>query len=62
MTIRKCQNCAYYLTDTDENGNVCKFHHDRKKEDGFCAQRELFYTVKATDKPCEWYYNDREGR
>ena len=35
-----CGTCIYYLTDEDTNGNVTDFHHDRSKDEGFCAIRE----------------------
>lgn len=58
----QCRTCAYYTTDEDENGCVGEFHHDRNKESAFCAMRELFYEVKASDKACEYYFKDGEGR
>lgn len=53
-----CGNCAAYLTDEDEKGNVAEFHHDRSKESGFCALRDLFYTVRKNEKPCDEYAFD----
>ena len=37
-----CNDCAYYVTDEDENGNVTDFHSAKGKESGFCAIRDLF--------------------
>jgi len=37
-----CGNCVCYLDDTDENGNVTNYHHDRNKPTGFCAIQPLF--------------------
>lgn len=53
-----CGTCFSYLTDEDENGKVTYFHHDRSKPSGFCAMRELFYTVKKDYKSCESYCFD----
>ena len=55
-----CGNCSTYLTDEDSNGNVTEFWHNRNAESGFCAMRELFYTVKKNDKPCKDYVYDGE--
>lgn len=53
-----CGNCACYLTDEDENGNFTNFHHDRNKDSGFCAVRDLFYVVRKEEIPCgEWMYD-----
>lgn len=60
MTEKHCGNCVSYLTDEDENGNIAEFHHDRNKESGFCALRDLFYIVKKSEKPCEEYVFDGE--
>ena len=57
-----CGNCACYLTDEDDDGKVTDFHHDRNKESGFCATRDLFYGVERTDRPCkEWEYDNGEN-
>ena len=54
-----CGNCVSYLTDEDEAGNLADFHHDRNKESGFCAIRDLFYNVKKNENPCiEWSYDN----
>lgn len=55
-----CGNCVSYLTDEDEKGNLAEFHHDRSKESGFCALRDLFYIVKKDRKPCGEYAFDKE--
>ncbi|MEL3909553.1 MAG: hypothetical protein P1P58_00840 [Treponema sp.] len=60
-TTRKkhCGNCAYYMTDEDERGNVTDFHHDRNNDEGFCVIRDLFYTVKHAERACgDWMYDD----
>lgn len=52
---RKCGNCAMYLTDEDTEGNATEFHHDVKVETGFCAIRDLFYTIENDYAPCsDW--------
>ena len=28
---RTCGNCICYLDDTDENGNVTNYHHDKRR-------------------------------
>ena len=50
-----------YMTDVDTDGNVVDFHHDRKKESGFCAIRELFYIVQNDSKPCKNWVHDGEA-
>ena len=46
------------MIDEDDNGNVTDFHHDRNKDSGFCAIRELFYIVQNDSKPCKnWVYD-----
>ena len=54
-----CKDCVCFLDDSDENGNVTDFHHSTK-DDGFCAMRDLFYNVKATDKACEDFVLDKD--
>ena len=56
-----CGNCVSFLTDEDEKGNLSEFHHDRNKEEGFCAMRDLFYNVKKNEKPCKSWVHDGEG-
>ena len=34
---KTCGNCICYLDDTDENGNVTEYFHDKNKEKGFCG-------------------------
>lgn len=51
-SLPKCGNCAMYLTDEDSDGNVVEFHHDGKTVTGFCAIRDLFYTVENNHAPC----------
>lgn len=53
-----CSTCISYLTDEDENGNVVKFHYDRKVESSFCAVRDLFYTVEKGEQPGAMYEFD----
>ena len=55
-----CGNCVCYLTDEDDKGNVTEFRHDRNKESGFCATRDLFFTVKKDEKACPLYTYDKE--
>lgn len=55
-----CGNCVSYLTDEDGSGNVTEFRHDRSKESGFCALRDLFYDVEKNGKPCGEYAYDKE--
>lgn len=55
-----CGNCVYYLTDEDDKGDVTDYHHDRNKERGFCALRDLILTVKKDDKICSDYVYDKE--
>lgn len=57
----RCGNCILFLTDEDKDGNVVDFHHDRKKENGFCAIRELFYIVQNDSKPCKNWVHDGEA-
>lgn len=46
----RCGNCAYYMTDEDT---------DKNKDDGFCAIRDLFYTVSRDEKACaDWTYDN----
>lgn len=63
MTAKKkcCGNCMCYMTDVDTDGNLSDFHHDRKKESGFCAIRELFYIVQNDSKPCKNWVHDGEA-
>ena len=58
MINEHCGNCISFLTDEDEKGNVAEFHHDRNKESGFCAMKDLFYTVQNDSKPCESWVHD----
>ena len=52
---RRCGNCAMYLTDEDSEGNATEFHHDGKTVTGFCAIRDLFYTIENGHAPCgDW--------
>lgn len=56
-----CGTCSAYLTDVDTDGNLTEFHHNRNMDDGFCALRDLFYTVRKDERACcEWAY-DKEG-
>ena len=56
--LKTCGNCISYLIDENDNGNVTDFHHDRNKDSGFCAIRELFYIVQNDSKPCKnWVYD-----
>ena len=57
-----CGNCICYLDDTDEdeNGNVTNYHHDRNKDEGFCAIQPLFTVRKKDDKICSDYAYDKE--
>ena len=57
---RKCFNCSAYLTDEDSDGNVTDFWHNRNAESGFCALRDLFFTVKKDEKACPLYTYDKE--
>ena len=57
---KTCGNCICYLDDTDENGNVTNYHHDRNKESGFCAIQPLFTVRKKDDKICSDYAYDKE--
>lgn len=57
---RTCGNCVYYLTDEDDKGNVTEFRHDRNKDEGFCAIKELFTERKQDAKPCADYVYDKE--
>ena len=56
-----CGTCIYYLTDEDTFGNVTDFHHDRSKDEGFCAIRDLFYTVQHDESACVDWEDDGEG-
>lgn len=55
-----CGNCVSFLTDEDDKGNVTEFHHDRNKDCGFYAMRDLFYTVQNDSKPCDGWVHDGE--
>lgn len=56
-----CSTCSYYLTDEDDKGNVTEYRHDRNKERGFCALRDLIFTErKKDDKICSDYAYDKE--
>lgn len=46
-----CGTCVCYLTE---------FRHDRNKESGFCALRDLFLTVKKDEKACPLYICDKK--
>lgn len=60
--LKTCGNCISYLTDEDDNGKVTDFHHDRDKDSGFCALRDLFYGVEKNEKPCkDWEYDNGEN-
>ena len=50
--IRHCGECALFLTDTDENGNLTEFHF-ATSDCAFCAIQDLFTTVYAQDVACE---------
>ncbi|MGP1594738.1 MAG: hypothetical protein ACTTH8_05790 [Treponema sp.] len=55
----RCGNCAYYMTDEDADGTVTDFHHDKNKDEGFCAIRDLFYTVSRDERACaDWTYDN----
>ena len=53
-----CNDCAYYVTDDDENGNVTDFHSAKGKESGFCAIRDLFYNCNKDDEACGDFVNE----
>jgi hypothetical protein len=53
-----CNDCAYYITDEDENGNVTDFHSAKGKESGFCAIRDLFYNCNKDDEACGDFVNE----
>lgn len=57
-----CGNCVSYLTDEDKDGNLSEFHHDSRKESGFCSLRDLFYVVEKNEKPCRNYVFDKEEK
>lgn len=57
-----CGNCISYLTDEDDNGNVTEFHHDKNRNTGFCAVRDLFYTVKKDNKACNDFISDGDEK
>lgn len=57
---KTCGNCICYLDDTDENGNVTEYRHDRNKPTGFCAIQPLFTERKQDAKPCADYVYDKE--
>jgi hypothetical protein len=52
--IRHCGDCALFLTDTDENGNVTEFHYSTS-DSGFCPLVGLFYTVYQSDVACDMF-------
>lgn len=39
---QSCSTCSCYLTDEDKDGNVTEYFHDKNKDEGFCAIKELF--------------------
>ena len=53
-----CNDCAYYVTDEDENGNVTDFHSPKGKESGFCAIRDPFYNCNKDDEACGDFVNE----
>ncbi len=53
-----CGQCAYYLTDKDENGNMTEFHHCTG-DCGFCALEDLFTYVEAKDNACGDFILDK---
>ena len=53
-----CNDCAYYVTDEDENGNVTDFQSAKGKESGFCAIRDLFYNCNKDDEACGDFVNE----
>lgn len=53
-----CNDCAYYVNDEDENGNVTDFHSAKGKESGFCAIRDLFYNCNKDDEACGDFVNE----
>ena len=55
---KTCGNCSYYLTDEDDKGNVTEFRHDKNKDEGFCAIKELFTVRKKNDAACPAYISD----
>ena len=55
---KACGNCSYYLTDEDDKGNVTEFRHDKNKESGFCAIKELFTVREKNDAACPAYVSD----
>ena len=55
-----CSTCSCYLTDEDKDGNVTEYFHDKNKDEGFCATRDLFYDVKKDTEACEDYIDDGE--
>ena len=54
-----CGTCVSYLTD-EKDEKLTDFYHDRNCESGFCAMRDLFYTVKKQSRACTDYTNDGE--
>lgn len=58
---KSCGNCAYYITDTDDAGNVSGFHHDNTATEGFCAIRDLFYSVTRDDSACADWLQDSKA-
>ena len=53
-----CGQCAYYLTDKDESGNVAEFHHCTG-DCGFCALEDLFTYVEVKDDACGDFILDK---
>lgn len=57
-----CSTCSCYLTDEDKDGNVTEYFHDKNKDEGFCAIKELFTVRKKNNAACPAYVSDEGDR
>lgn len=59
---KTCGNCICYLDDEDKDGNVTEYFHDKNKDEGFCAIKELFTVREKNDAACPAYVSDEGSK
>lgn len=48
-----CGDCACFMSDVDEEGNPCEFHHAEGQYEALCIMKDLFTNSHADDPACE---------
>lgn len=60
MMNKTCGSCICYTTDSDQQGNIVEFYHDRNAKEGFCSVKDFFYLVEQDTPACSEYIYDKE--